>query len=348
MHDTPDVPAAREVPVHPVLVRLWRGEHVESQHRGAWVVVDERGVQQGAGNWREPVFARSSVKSLQAVPLLESGAADRYGFDAAELALALSSHSAEPIHTERVAALLARLGLSVEHLKCGPQVPLDPEARRELARRGERPSALHNNCSGKHAAFLALALHTRVAPTDYLDPSAASQRAVRAALQELTETPDEELAVAIDGCSAPTFRLPLAKLAAGIARIATPGRGSGARGAACTRMVEAVARHPELIAGNHQRLCTDLARATRGRLFPKIGAEGIYVIGRVGTGQGLALKIDDGGERALHALVIALLERLGWAEPSELAGLARYRDAQLVNRAGLVVGRTEVLIDASR
>ncbi|TAJ07710.1 MAG: asparaginase [Planctomycetota bacterium] len=332
------------LPEQPVLVRLWRGEHVESQHRGAWVVVDAGGVQDGVGQWNAPVFARSSVKSLQALPLLESGAADRFGYDAAELALALSSHSAEPIHTERVAALLGRLGLGVEHLRCGPQQPLDPAARRALAERGAKPSALHNNCSGKHAGFLALARHLGVDPAAYLDPAGASQRAVRNALQEITGTEEGELYVAVDGCSAPTFRLPLVKLAAGVARIANPAAQSGARAAACERMLAAVAQHPELIAGTHQRICTDIARATRGRLFPKIGAEGIYVIGRAGTGQGLALKIDDGNDRALHALVVALLEKLGWADAQELAALARYRETPLVNRAGLVVGRTEVLV----
>lgn len=339
-------PSARteRMPDNPVLVRLWRGEHVESQHRGTWVVVDARGVLAGAGSFDAPVFARSSVKSLQALPLLESGAADRFGYDAAELALALSSHSGERIHTERVAALLARLALGVEHLRCGPQVPMDAAARRELAQRGEKPSALHNNCSGKHAGFLALARHLAVDPAAYLDPSSASQRAVRGALQEITGTQDDELYVAVDGCSAPTFRLPLVKLATGVARIATPASHSGARARACARMLDAVARHPELIAGSQQRICTDIARATRGRLFPKIGAEGIYVIGRAGTGQGLALKIDDGNDRALHALVVALLAKLGWASADELAALARYRETPLVNRAGLEVGRTEVLV----
>jgi L-asparaginase II len=298
----------------------------------------------GAGTWNAPVFARSSVKSLQALPLLESGAADRFGYDDAELALALSSHSAEHIHTERVAALLGRLGLGVEHLRCGSQVPLDPAARRALAQRGEQPSALHNNCSGKHAGFLALARHLAVEPAAYLDPAGPSQRAVRNALQEMTGSEDRELYVGVDGCNAPTFRLPLVKLATGIARLASPATQSGARAAACERMLAAVARHPELIAGTHQRICTDIARATRGRLFPKIGAEGIYVIGRARTGEGLALKIDDGNDRALHALVVALLEKLGWADAGELAALARYRETPLLNRAGLAVGRTEVLV----
>jgi L-asparaginase II len=339
------VSSSAGLPEQPVLVRLWRGEHVESQHRGAWVVVDARGeVLDGAGDWNAPQFARSSVKSLQALPLLESGAAARYGYDAAELALALASHSAEAIHTARVAALLERLGLSVADLRCGTQVPIDPAARRELAQRGEKPSALHNNCSGKHAGFLALALHLDVRTDEYLDPSSASQRAVRAALQQMTGTSDSDLYLAVDGCSAPTFRLPLRALATGITRIANP-RGLGAtRSAACERMTAAVAAHPDLIAGNHQRICTDIARATRGRLFPKIGAEGIYVIGCVGSERGLAIKIDDGNERALHALVVALLEKLDWADTAELAQWERWRERVLHNRAGIAVGRTEVRV----
>jgi len=336
--------AGSALPENPVLVRLWRGGEVESQHRGSWVLVDERGQRiDGQGAVERPIFARSSVKSLQALPLIESGAAERYRFEAPDLALAIASHDAEPCHTERVAASLARLGLGEPALRCGPQAPGNARARAELAQRGERPSALHNNCSGKHVGFLALALQLGVEPERYLDPESASQRAVRQALLEMCGLESTALATAIDGCSAPTFRLPLVALATGIARVANPDELPRARRTACEALTHAAELHPELIAGSTRRLCTDLARATRGRLFPKIGAEGVYVVGARGARRGLALKIDDGAERALAPLLLHLLERFELARPAELAQLESWRERVLTNRAGLAVGHTEVL-----
>ena len=341
---SPSSAPAAPYPENPVLVRLWRGGAVESQHRGTWVLCDLDGqVLDGAGDFRAPYFARSSIKCLQALPLLESGAAERFGFDAREIALCLASHNAEEIHTAGVARILARLGLEPRHLLCGPQAPGDPRARAELARRGEKPGALHNNCSGKHAGFLALALHLGVPPERYLERDSRSQLLVRQAVLDLTGLAPQELGVEIDGCSAPTFRMPLVALARAFARVSSPAALSAPRRAACERMLAAVAAHPELIAGHHQRICTDLARVSGGRLFPKLGGEAIYAIGFRGAGRALALKIDDGGYRALHAAIVGLLRRLGLASAPELAALERWEERTLHNWAGLAVGRTEVL-----
>lgn len=329
---------------NPVVVRVWRGDWVESQHRGAWALVDATGrVVESAGDVRAGIFARSSLKSLQALPLLESGAADHFGLGEVEVALALSSHNGESCHTEPVASLLARLGLSAEALRCGAQPPTDPRARAELHRRGEKASALHNNCSGKHAGFLCLARHLGAEPEGYLDPQSPVQLAVRAAVEEMTGVQTGELETAIDGCSAPTFRLPLVRLATAIARVANPQAQTPLRRAACERMLDAAGRHPELIAGHHKRLCTDISRVSRGRLFPKIGGEAVYVIGFCGQDRGLAVKIDDGDTRGLHPLVIGLCERFGFLDPNELAQLAAWRAGALRNWAGLEVGRIEVV-----
>ena len=333
-----------EYPDHPVLVRVRRGEHVESQHRGSWVLVDDAGtVLDGDGDVEFPVFARSSVKSLQALPLLETGAAERFGYTEAELALALASHNAEPIHTEAVAALLARLGLGEDDLQCGPQPPGDPETRARRLVAGLPPRRIDNNCSGKHAGFLALALHLGVPVERYLDPESEGQRLVRAAVLETSGTREDELYVAVDGCSAPTFRLPLARLATAFARVANPDGLPPARRRACEAMHRAVDRHPELIAGNHGRICTDLARVGRGRLFPKIGGEAVYGIGIRGARRGLAVKIDDGNTRGLHALVVRLLERFEFLDRDALLALERWRERTVRNWAGLPVGATEVL-----
>jgi len=338
--------ASNGTPDNPVVVRVRRAGEVESVHRGAWCLVDGAGtVLDGAGRWDHPVWVRSSIKSIQALPLVETGAADRFGFSGAELALALASHSGEPCHTETVCATLARLGLSVDDLRCGAHPPNDSGARFALRSGGGRPNALHNNCSGKHAGFLALALHLGVATDRYLDPDSEGQRLARSALAELTDTPVEALAPGVDGCSAPTYRVPLRGLATAFARITTPNRLEAKRAACFERLTAAARANPVLVGGSRERIDTDLLRATGGRLFPKIGAEAVHAIGVCERDRGLAVKVDDGGARGLHALVIGLLERLGLLESdAERGALAHWRDPVLRNHAGLEVGRVEAVL----
>jgi L-asparaginase II len=327
-----------------VLVQVWRGDAVESQHRGAWVLCDSSGTTiDGVGSWRVPVFTRSSVKSLQALPLLETGAAQRYQFSDVEVALALSSHNAERCHTEPVAGLLARLGLSAADLQCGPQSPGDPEERNRLRDEKRKPTALHNNCSGKHAGFLALALHLGVGPGAYLEPESAGQRLVEKAVLDMSGMREEDLYVATDGCSAPTFRMPLCALATAFARVANPDGLPPLRRAACERMLDAVAKHPHLIAGHHQRICTDIARVTKGRLFPKIGGEAVYAIGVRGADRALAIKIDDGSNRGLHALIVDLLRRFDFATREECQALEAWEEKRISNWSGVEVGHTQVV-----
>lgn len=329
---------------NPVLARVWRGGAVESQHRGAWALCDTAGnVLEGEGHGDHPTFLRSSTKALQALPLLESGAADRIDLSDAELALAIASHDAEEVHTRVVAALLDRLGLDARDLCCGAHPPGNSDARFELRRSGRAPTALHNNCSGKHAGFLALARFLGDRMEDYLDPASRAQTAVRRAVVEMTGVDDSRVDTAIDGCSAPTFRLPLTGLATGFARLATPDGLAPPRRAACERMLRVVERHPTLIAGSKKRICTDIARASGGRLFPKVGAEAVYAVGLAGGDRALAVKIDDGGLRALHAVVVDLLERLHLADADVLADLEHWRSTPLRNWAGLEVGRLEVV-----
>jgi len=331
-------------PENPVLTRVWRGRQVESQHRGAWVVVDTAGrVVEGAGAVASPVFARSAIKSMQALPLLETGAAQRLDYGDDELALALASHDGEPIHTERVARLLGRMGRSVADLQCGPQAPGSAATRAALARSGERPTALHNNCSGKHAGFLALTVHLGVDSSRYLDPQAEPQQRVRAAVESMCGVASGTVDSATDGCSAPTFRIPLQSLATGIARVANPHGLEPARRAACERMQRAVAAHPDLIAGTRARICTDLVRVSGGRLFAKIGGEAVYLIGAVGRERGLAIKVDDGSYRGFHALIVELCARLGWLDAPQVAALEAWRDRTLLNWAGRAVGHVEVV-----
>jgi L-asparaginase II len=335
---------ANDYPENPILVRVLRGERVESVHRGAWALVDvEGGLLEGRGATDFPIFARSSTKALQALPLIESGAADQLCFTTEELALALASHFGEDCHTRVVAGLLGRLGLGPQDLRCGSHRPLSHDVSFDLRRQGHEPSTLHNNCSGKHAGFLALAQYLGEPTASYIDPESRSQRLIRETVLDMTGCSEEELSIAVDGCSAPTFRLSLERLARGFARFANPHGLEPDRRAACERLAEAAAAHPELIGSTRNQICSAIARVTQGRLFPKIGAEAVYVIGERGGDRALAIKMDDGNKRGLHALILHLLRRFSLANEQELAELSTWDAGPLKNYAGLEVGRMEVL-----
>jgi L-asparaginase II len=324
---------------NPPLIRLYRSGRLESVHRGAWALVDLSGtIIDGAGDPYQSIFPRSASKSLQALPLVESGAADRFGFDERHLALALASHSGEPIHVQVAADGLARLGLDAHALRCGPQRPAGAPPQVEAER-------IANNCSGKHVGFLAVAVHLDTDPSAYLDPGGAVQQRVRTAVQDMTDTPPEQLGVAIDGCSAPTFQLPLASLALGLARMANPDGLPAERAAACRRLTSAARAHPDLIAGTHERFCTDIVRATNGRVFAKIGAEGVYAFGVVDHGLGFAGKVDDGNARGLYPLMIDLLVQHHLITGAEAAALDHWGNPTLRNWDGLEVGHTEICHD---
>lgn len=338
-----DLRSVSRYPDAPVLASVWRGGAVESVHRGSWCLVDGTGsVLEGAGPWDEPFFARSSTKALQAIPLFESGAAERYKLTDMEVALAVSSHNAEPCHVTTARGLLHRIGIGEERLGCGPQPPGDPEARAVLISGNVEPGRVHNNCSGKHAGFLALTRHLDADVATYLDFDSPSQVLVRRAVAEFTGLAPDALGRAIDGCSAPTFRLPLFALGAAFARFSTPDGMEPERARACERIMGAVRRYPVLLAGRSRRLDTALVEVTGGRLFPKIGAEAIYVVGVRGADRALAVKIDDGGLRGLHAVVVALLTRLGFLREDEARALEAYRQRTLRNWDGVEIGHLEV------
>lgn len=295
---------------NPVLVELTRGAVVESEHRGAIAIADARGnLVFALGDIAQPVYPRSAVKPIQALPLLESGAADAFQVSDEEIALACASHSGEPMHTGRVAAWLTRLGLGEQDLACGVHpVRYEPVAE-ELIRHGEKPTRIHNNCSGKHTGFLAVARHWNIATAGYERHDHPVQQAVAKAIGELTGI-THEIPWGIDGCAAPNFAVPLGAFAHALARFADPSQLSRERAHAVRRIVATMIAHPELVAGTG-RLCTALMRAGGGRVAVKTGAEGVFAAIVPEAGLGIALKIDDGAGRAADTVIVFLLDRLG-------------------------------------
>lgn len=321
----------------PVLVEVWRGDYLECVHRGAAVVSDAAGEVVAAwGDAGRTVLPRSASKMLQALPLVESGAADAAGLTPEHLALACASHSGQPMHTERVTRWLAAIGRGEPDLRCGAHAPMDKTARRAMWKSGEKPCQIHNNCSGKHTGFLTLAKHLGAGP-EYVDPEHPVQRAVHEAMREMTGA-DAPLGHAIDGCSAPNFAVTLRGLAAAMARMGAAEKAlPSARARAASRLVDAMRTHPELVSGE-RRATAEFMRAATGGVAVKSGAEGVYVGILPARGLGFAVKIDDGAQRGSECAAAALLVRLGAADPADPRIAARLNPAQ-VNRRGIEVGR---------
>jgi L-asparaginase II len=329
-------------------VHVTRGGQVESYHWAAFVVRDPDGrVLAQVGDPSTVVFLRSAAKPFQACTLARSGAAGHFGLSARELAVASSSHGGEPFHLDAVRSLLEKGGFSEADLQCGIHEPWHASVARDLVRSGRRPSPLHNNCSGKHAAMLVLTRHLNADPASYLDEAAPAQRAIRACLAEQTGVPDDEIRVAVDGCSAPTFALPLRDLARAYARLALSLVEPESHPALAT-VARAMAAHPELVAGTG-RLETVLMEARPGALIAKVGVEGIYAVAGIGPHGpiGLALKVADGdAERARAPLAIEALARLGVLDGEAAQRLRQAFPRVLRNHRGLEVGTVEVHLPA--
>jgi L-asparaginase II len=323
---------------NPILVEVLRGALVESRHRGAVAVVDADGANVLAlGDVDMPVYPRSAVKALQALALVETGAAERFSLGEQELALACASHGGEPGHVEGVARMLAKAGLDASALLCGAHWPLHPPATHALARAGGAPSALHNNCSGKHAGFLCATLTMAADPRSYLDPAHPVQRAVKSIFENLGGAAIPDGRRAIDGCSVPTWAMPLNELARAFARFATGSRLAPERARAAERLRGACASEPWFVAGTG-RFCTELMIHFRRRVFVKTGAEGMFCGALPDQGLGIAIKCDDGGGRAAEVAMATLVARLLPCDEIDRAFLASFARPTLRNWRGLEVG----------
>jgi L-asparaginase II len=334
---------------NPTLAEALRGGIVESFHRGACAVVDASGSLHSAlGDIERPVFPRSAVKVLQALPLVESGAADRLQLADEELALACASHGGEEHHVRTAAAMLAKAGLDLHALECGTHWPYFDGAIKAMAARGEQPTALNNNCSGKHAGFVCLGcmLAAQQGRHDvaafvrgYVRPEHPVMREVTAALQSTTGFDLTRTAMGTDGCSIPTYAIPLRHLAHAFAKVAT---GAGLRegqARAAKRLRAAVAAAPQMVAGTG-RFDSRVMAHFGARVFCKVGAEGMYCAALPEVGLGVAIKMDDGNNaRGAEVVMAALIERLLPLSDADAGVLRAWSDAPLVNWNGIEVGR---------
>ncbi len=320
-------------PVHhpdPVLVEATRGPLVESLHRGAVAVCGADGRLVAAwGDVERAVFPRSAVKPLQALPLIESGAADHFGLSEPELALACASHTGSAAHVATITAWLQRIGLGEDDLECGSQAPSDSAAAQALLAAGRAASALHNNCSGKHCGMLTTARYLNEPTKGYIAADHPVQRRITAVLAAMTGVPAQHTPFGTDGCGIPTFALPLSGLATAMARLADPRQLAPARQKAIARLSKAMSHYPELVAGQG-RLSTQIMQNVPS-VVVKGGAEGVYVAALPEKGLGVAVKIDDGANRAAEVAILAVLHHLHALSPAEEKALDERRLPTLYN-----------------
>ena len=328
----------------PVIVEVTRGSIVEAWHHGALVAVSTDGsIVAAVGDPDWVTYLRSSAKPFQALSVVESGAADHFGLTDRELAVICGSHSAEPCHVEAVHSILNKIGLDESALRCGVHALGNEEVNHALFRAGESPRAIHNNCSGKHSGMLTLARYWGADVESYLEPAHPVQVANRRVMAEMAGLRPEEIVIGIDGCSVPTFAIPLRAAARAFARLSDPTGLPAARQAACRRIVAAMQAHPEMVSATVGSFDTDLMRATGGRMVCKGGAEGFHGVGVLpGEGRpalGLALKVEDGtGDRARGLAMLEALRQLGVTSADDLETMARHYRRSLHNHRRLEVG----------
>jgi len=316
------------------LVEIWRGDLLESVHAGHAVICDDMGqIVQAWGDPNAMIYPRSSCKMIQALPLIESGAAAGFGLNGEQLALACASHQGAPIHTDRVGVWLKDLDLGDDDFRCGPQEPRDDADRDTLIRAGNEPCRIHNNCSGKHAGFLTLTKHLKAGP-DYTQIDHPVQVACKAAFEETTQ--ETSPTFGIDGCSAPNHASTLHGLARAMAFFASAQTRNDTRSKAAASLVQAMVTYPELVAGE-TRACTDLMRAMNGKVAIKTGAEGVFIAILPEQKLGIALKIADGATRASECVMAALLVKCGVLDAAHPAAIARMTP-NVQNWDGLVTG----------
>jgi L-asparaginase II len=331
--------------LNPVLTQTDRNGLVETIHRGSVVVIGPEGqtiLQLGDAD--AVTYPRSAMKLVQVLPLLMSGAVEDFGLTDEEVALMCGSHNAEPRHLETARSILKKCGAAEKDLACGAHLPLGEEARHALIRNHHPPHDLHNNCSGKHAGFLALARHRGHPLKGYLVPDHPVQQRIRSCVATVFEVAEQELHRGTDGCSAPNYAMPLRNMALGFRNLVAPAFPDEKLNAACRKVVTSVTTHPFMVAGTG-RYCTDLMIAAQGRVIAKLGADGVYCLGLPEEGMGIAIKLDDGATGPQYNVAQSLLEALEALPKGAKAMLEEYRDTPILNCKNLVTGYRRTTVD---
>lgn len=326
-----------------IIAKVYRGETLESVHRGHLIVVEGDGnIVRSLGNPDTVTFFRSAAKAFQAIPFIVSGAADRFGFLESEIALACASHSGENAHIEIASGMLEKIGLSESDLRCGAHLPFHEKTATKMILSGEKPTQIHNNCSGKHAAMLGFAKHIDAEIRNYEAIENPIQQAILDCVSQFADVPKSEIRIGVDGCAAPNFALPVSAMAKSFSRLTFPQDffDEDTR-EACRRVVSAMIKYPEFIGGT-ERLDTEIMKAANGKVISKVGAEGIYVAGvlpsdRWKKGLGIAFKIEDGDDkRARPVIAVELLRQLGVLKENDLTEIS---PMTIRNRRGDIVGK---------
>jgi len=316
-----------------ILCEFHRNGDVESVHRVSLVALEAGKPAMVRGSVDHPVFMRSCAKPFQGLSVVESGAADAYGFSADEIAVICGSHPGESEHVRAASSILKKAKLTVGHLQCGAHLPSGSRGLRDLIKSGKEATAIHNNCSGKHSGMVSATKFMRAPLDTYLHPSHPLQKRNLANIARFAELKSGSIEIGIDGCSAPTFGLPLRAMARAIASFAsTPGTPQ--------RVRDAMMAHPAMVG----RPCVTLMSAAPGRLLAKGGAEGVYLCGFPGRKAGIALKVEDGNGRAWTHVLHAVIRKLGWLDKEDLGRLSKAADPDLRNHAGRKVGEIRVKI----
>jgi L-asparaginase II len=313
------------------LVDVHRGGRVESSHFGHIAVVDSDGkLLYSLGDPYRVTYARSSLKPLQTIPVVETGAADRFELSGADVSLCCASHSGEAQHTDRVLAILGRAGIEDSALQCGTHIPHAQDTYKKLIAAGKDLTPLYNNCSGKHSGMLVTAKHMGETLEDYYMPNHPVQQRILKVISEMADYPIEKIEMGTDGCGVPVHALPLERLAYAFARMARPDSLGEERAKVVNRITAAMMKYPEMVGGTG-RFCTDFMKAAGGRLFGKAGAEAVYLIGDRETGIGIAIKIEDGNGRATHPAALETLRQLGFMDEEQLGNVMHHYRSVLKN-----------------
>lgn len=329
-----------------ILANVIRGNTVESVHCGHLYIVDGEGREVASvGDPSTVTYFRSAAKAFQLIPCITSGAADAFGFTEDEIALGAASHSGEPMHTDIAARMLAKIGLAESDLRCGAHLPFSETASHQMLRAGEQATQLHNNCSGKHSAMLAFAKHIGADIATYDLPESRIQKRILRCVADFSEVPEDQIEIGIDGCAAPNFALPVRAMARSFINLISPAKFPEPTQKACSRIVSAMMKYPELIGGS-ERLDTKLMQAAPGRIISKVGADGVWLCGvlpceKWPTGLGIALKISDGDDYLSRPVVaVDILKHFGIISADALPD---FSPMPIRNRRGDVVGRIEAV-----